>query len=684
MPVFCVTGPYGQVVYGQPWSLPSGPGFGEPDPRKYSGTLGADATRYGTIDLFWTLPSGTPINRFAIVRAAYGAPTSRYTGVTVIESDPASPVRSTSDSGLFPGRWYYYSLFVRDSTSEQWIRAATAQQIAVNDWGYHQSMMDSLPAIYKTMDRSMVGSVEEGPLYRLLKIFAFEYDWLRTLGGSAEQSRSIPDVGAQMLPSISADLGTPYETVLGDTKMRGILASIIEWRKDKGHGATLDDLVQTIASCADAHYELVPNRLLDHNDSGWDEPTLGRWVPEANAIITRGTDTPPPRSSAGYLQVEADTAADTSVATSTAAGIFLNGIKVKPGGIYCGSVYTRSDGVDRSVSVDIEWYDIDGVLAASDAPENTESWGPFGEVVWGTVNPHGPRGPLGSGPSGTPNVVSQITAVNNDTDWETRVHIAKVAPADAQFARMVITIEDTLAGELHYIDEAQFEEATEPSPFEPARKVIVYACGARTNKALNPSFEVNGLAWSVLNSALTITATEAKYGTKSLLLEPLAPGVTAASTMLAIDPGKFYTFSSYIKALDADCDVLMAMEWLDEDDNVLRTFGREDNVISDGTWKRSFVTDVGPAGAVRAQCSVICYPLTADRVAIDGVLVESGNVVQDYFDGSFAGVDYSWTGVAHASPSIYIVDRDIYEDVLGRYLDEYIPASTPWEIVYTA
>lgn len=685
-PVFCVTGPFGQVVFGQPWSLPVGPGFEVPDPRKFAGTLQATPNDYGSLLISWGLPTGTDIDRFAVVRAGFGSPPSRYTGVTVMEGDPAAPLRSTVDSGLFPGEWFYYSLFVRDTASGQWVLAAKASALSIKDWGYHDTLWRALPLIYRTMDRQLVSSTEEGALYRFLKIFAFEFDVLRSLAGNIEQARNIERVGSVMLPAFSADLGTPYETVLGDAKMRGILNSIIHWRKDKGTEETLEDLAQTISSCADAHVELVPNLLLDHNDSGWDEPTLGRWFEDTDVSLARSTSTPAPRSSTGYLSATAEVGGDMVLASADPASIKTQGIKVEPGQIYCASIYTRSDGVDRSVAVDIEWYDRNGAPAVSDSPTNTDPWGPYGQVPHGQVNWQGPHGPApyGSGEAaGTPNIVSELAAVNNDTDWETRVHMARTAPSNARFARMTVTVEDPLVGEVHHFDEAQFEMASSPSDWEPARKVLVFACGARTNKIINPTFEVGGLGWSTINSALTIDATEGRFGAKSLLLEPLGPGVSAAATVVDVDPSKFYTFSIHAKPLDDDVPIIMTMEWLDDDGNVLRTFGREDT-LAPGGWRRPWVTDVGPEGATQAMVSIVAYLNSGEQMRIDAALMEAGDVVQDYFDGSFAGVDYSWTGVAHASPSILIVNRDLYENVLGRYLDEYVPASTPWEIVYTA
>jgi hypothetical protein len=305
-------------------------------------------------------------------------------------------------------------------------------------------------------------------------------------------------------------------------------------------------------------------------------------------------------------------------------------------------------------------------------------------VVHGQINLYGPRGPLGSGLVGSPSVVSESSGANNSADWETRVHIARQAPPDARFARMVVTVEDALLGEQHHFDEAQFEEASEPSDYEPARKVMAHACGARSNRVVNPSFEVNALGWSVSNSALTIETGDSRFGNNSLELQPLLAGLVTASTTVDIDPERFYTFSMYVKPVDDDVPITMAVEWLDADDNVLRSFGRDDDIVSDGNWRRGFVTDVGPPGAVRAVFSVLAYLDLTERLRLDAALVETGNVVQDYFDGSFAGIDYDWSGAAHASTSIYIENRDVYESVLGRYLDEYVPASTPWEIVYTA
>ena len=385
--------------------------------------------------------------------------------------------------------------------------------------------------------------------------------------------------------------------------------------------------------------------------------------------------------------MSADEAGDVVLVTALPSEVLLHGIKVEPGEIYCASIYTRSDTTARTVAVDILWYDRHGVLAAGAAPENTEVWGPYGEVVYGQTYWKGPRGPApyGRGLDVSPEAVGDsMTTANNDDDWETRVWRTEGAPSDARFAVMQVTIEDAVGGEVHYFDEAQFEQASQPSAFEPGRKVFAYICGGRTNVVLNPTFEEGVLGWSTINTALTLTTEHLRFGTQALLMEPLAPGVVTASTVVDVDPSKFYTFSGYMKPVDNDTDITVAVEWVDEDGNVLRTHGRDDRLVSDGKFKRPSLTDVGPEGTVRAVVSFIAYLSTNEQMVLDAVMVEAGDVLQDYFDGSFTGVDYSWAGAAHRSESIHVPNRTVYESVVGRYLDEYVPATQPWEIVYTA
>ena len=221
-------GPYGQVVFGQPWRLPGGVGGGIL--QEFTGALNAEPTGYGRITLNWSLPLSENMDRFAIVRAGFGFPVSRFAGVTVVDASAGDPLRTAHDAGLFPGRWYYYTLFIRDPVSERWGRAATAMAIATRDWGYHDDLWKSLPHFYRTMDQQLHGTVPQGPLYRFLKIFAFELDLMRSMADGVQKMRSLQDVSSRMLTSFAADMGTPYERALDDTKMRGILAHIVGWR----------------------------------------------------------------------------------------------------------------------------------------------------------------------------------------------------------------------------------------------------------------------------------------------------------------------------------------------------------------------------------------------------------------------------------------------------------------------
>jgi hypothetical protein len=682
MRTFVSTGPIGQVPFGEPWQLPGGIGGGVLG--QFSGSLNATPTDYGVMALNWTLPSGAEdIDRFAVVRAGFGHPASRYAGVTVVEAAVGDPIRSANDAGLFPGRWYYYSLFVRDPVSERWVRAANATQIAVKDWGHHYEMWNALPYFYRTMDQKLHGTVAQGPLYRFLKIFSFEFDTLRSMANGLQQMRSIQDVSSRMLESFSTDFGLDYERTLGDVKMRGILSNVLNWRKDKGTQGTLQDIVRVVSACADAEVATVPNILLDHNDSGWDEPTLGRWISVDNATVARRTAAPvPPPDSTAYLSATAVAAGDMVLSNSSLADIRKHGIKVTPGSPYVASIYARSATTDRNVRLDIEWYDASGSLVANVPAANTNVVGPIGQVVYGEVNPTGPYGPDGEF-YGT--VLSELAGLDADDDWVRR-YIVRAAPTDARFARMLVIIEDAVLGEVHYVGQAQFEQGFQPTTWEPARKVNIYTCGGRVNKATNPSFEISTTdGWTAINTAMTADTVTFRFGSRSLRISPTVGGTAAgASTVVDdIEPGRFYTFSCYAMP-SVECTASLSVDWLDDANNVLANDVTLRLLQDDGEWKRPWITGTGPEGTTKARFTITTVVAGGATLNIEGVLVEQGIVVQDYFDGSFLGTDYFWAGDPHDSTSLYLADRDVYESVLARYLDEYVPASTPWEIFYLA
>lgn len=181
----------------------------------------------------------------------------------------------------------------------------------------------------------------------------------------------------------------------------------------------------------------------------------------------------------------------------------------------------------------------------------------------------------------------------------------------------------------------------------------------RTNLATNPSFETNTTGWTAANSvAARVTAvTTAPYvGEACLRLTASASGGVGAWHSIAVTAGKQYAFSAYSKAATTGRQFRLTADWYGGGGTLLLSQAGALVATNAGGWTRAELLATAPVGATSVRLWVIAEATAAagEQHYFDGLLVEQLTSVGAYFDGATpdaGGVDYAWTGTAHASTS---------------------------------
>jgi len=178
---------------------------------------------------------------------------------------------------------------------------------------------------------------------------------------------------------------------------------------------------------------------------------------------------------------------------------------------------------------------------------------------------------------------------------------------------------------------------------------------ARRNFIPNPSFEVNTAGWTA-GAGATLSRVSSEYieGAFSGRVVATAVDASIATNTITVAGHGFFTFSVWVRG-EAGKTVYVQIAEIDSGATEL---GRATSapITTNGAWQRISVGRMFSSGGV----SAVCYVRNSSSIAshtffVDGVMLERGTTVADYFDGSTVDVlgwDYAWDGGTHTSPSV--------------------------------
>ena len=192
---------------------------------------------------------GYGVKEIAIVSSPTGEPVTYKDGSVVTTVNNDSITSFFDVARVTPGRWVYYSLFIKysdfEATPTEWYeRAATLFIQIPKQYNSINNLWSYIPEYYRNLDYSLHNT----PLYNFLELFGWEMDKTRTL---------IDSIGVANDPDLAPTPGLhelAYETgleidieVLGTTKARNLLNNIGSLRRRKG---TLESIASYLSAIA--------------------------------------------------------------------------------------------------------------------------------------------------------------------------------------------------------------------------------------------------------------------------------------------------------------------------------------------------------------------------------------------------------------------------------------------------
>lgn len=283
-------------------------------------------------------------------------------------------------------------------------------------------------------------------------------------------------------------------------------------------------------------------------------------------------------------------------------------------------------------------------------------------------------------------------AFNSTTNWQESAAVGQPEPG-ATLMSIKVLFNSTSIGDVIYADYISVVES-DLGDYQGARAVRIQFQADRVNLVKNASFEVDDAGWEASgNSAVAQTTDQAAFGSNSLEVTSLAAGATYAQistgSAFPVVENQIYTASAYFRAATDPRTAQLWIRWLDDEGTVLGNSALSQEQANSTTgWARGSVTAAAPAGATQAVVPVQ-FLGTGDAGEIhyvDGVLVERGTTVGDFFDGaSFSNEgEYMWQvdGDPGNTASHYYSRRLIKNFRLNQRLSEFLPAGASWALLY--
>lgn len=243
-------------------------------------TFSANVLTADTIRLEWSLAEPL-VPESSVIGASVASPValvlvSSSTGEPVTIADGSVVTTVTSSTGAvfyddvpatLPGRWVYYSLFVKyQADTDYWYdRSATLYVQLPTQYSSVDSLWSHIPTYYQILDEQQ-NPLESGdtPLYAFLELFGNEIDRTRTLIDSVALSNDPNLAVTPALEQLAYQTGLEIGiNDLGTTKARSLLNNIGTLRQRKGTIGNIISYISSMTGCG-ASYEYAPGEELSH------------------------------------------------------------------------------------------------------------------------------------------------------------------------------------------------------------------------------------------------------------------------------------------------------------------------------------------------------------------------------------------------------------------------------------
>jgi hypothetical protein len=254
-----------------------------------AGSFTAQSRGYGFIRVKWTSPSGK-WSTVRLVRNSYGFPVNAYDGdILVSVPKENDPTLYNDNTNLARGVFYYYSLFVYDTISFNWIRSGNITGVSVKDYKYGDNLYEYLPDIYKIKQPYIATSDwDNEDLSNFMHLFGFQLDYAQTVTTLLVERYNLEKVAGTLLPSMLQQFGLVYEPEIGYQQSRILVRDAVQIGKKKGSAQGLREFMKAFTGYAVPEpiagtpnpsadgLTMGHNLMLDYNDSSFEE-SVGHW-----------------------------------------------------------------------------------------------------------------------------------------------------------------------------------------------------------------------------------------------------------------------------------------------------------------------------------------------------------------------------------------------------------------------
>jgi hypothetical protein len=545
------------------------PKYGEVDANRlyYSSGIFGWSYDYQTISLTWKTilndPADAPYIPIAwkLVRSYVGIPDNPYVGTVLDSGVLPSDFRLTyidSDESLIQNHEITYTIWIftaeQDNSgnivsysNSKWINCGSTVVNTVGQTNTQDYFKKWLPAAWLNESNGVgdaIGEAEDTALSAVIDAYGFEYDKLRTQASLLQSYADPKNIPSLLLKNKVTDLGFLYEPSLGDTYHRSLYRSGNFINALKGTSSGISTYATALTHWGTS-VEIGRNLFLDYNDASFEE-SAGRWAfdssggtityqPYATSLAVLGVAIVPPttplkRTSWPLRQSGFGVAVPnaTAVKTITLGSGTTTSIPVTAGKRYIFKGWVRHLTHTGTVSISIKWIDKSGATLSTTASgtsiTTTTAWQEFRSISEGISN-------------------------------------GALAPANAVYAQLVISIQASSANKQYLFDIFDFREANNlgftnsgllPSyEYEDARLIKVNIEADLENYTLNPSFDSGTSWWKSFNSELVQDfnppVTAKVFGTAVARVTALSDGMTALiSDWQMVMPGTPYNVSFHV------------------------------------------------------------------------------------------------------------------------------------------
>jgi hypothetical protein len=265
--------------------------YGSDNPLTFDASpVTALSSGYLQITIKWASPLGV-WDDLKVMRSPYGYPVNITDGANVFSTTKVENTLFYTDNvGIAKARFYYYSLFVHETTQDSWVLAGRVIGFAVPNYGAGERLYDLMPNITKITTpyvASTPGDNED--LRSFLSLFGYQFDYIKGLTNTIYERYNFEQMSDTVIPLLLNQFGVKYEPEIGFQNARVLARDSVQLSKEKGSSQGIREYLKAFTgwSCPSPVDGVINpvvegiqtshNIMLDYNDSSFEEG-IGRWA----------------------------------------------------------------------------------------------------------------------------------------------------------------------------------------------------------------------------------------------------------------------------------------------------------------------------------------------------------------------------------------------------------------------